>query len=89
MYKKIALTNSRYGITGTYFISKEAYDKHHAMHPIRPEEALQNELSICYGHNTPVTTEMIEKVIDDEFEVAENIEGIIEEARELYGRIQD
>ena len=89
MNKEIILSNSRYGITGTFFINEDIYEKHHAMHPIRPEEALQNELSICYGHGTPVTSEMIEKVIEDEYEVANNIGNIIHEARKLYGGIQN
>ncbi len=87
MLKRITLTNPRYGIIGSFYIKKEIYDKHCAMHPIRPEEALQSELSICYGYGTPVTEEMIERVIEDEFVVANNIEDIIRKARELYKNI--
>ncbi len=81
MYKEIILSNPRYGITGTFHINKELYEKHYAMHPIRPEEALQSELPVCYGHGTPVTEKMIEKVIEDEYEIANNIGNIINEAR--------
>ena len=87
MYKKIVLSNERYGITGTFFVDKNIYEKHYAMHPIRPEEALQNELSICYGYGVPVNDEMVEKVIKDEFDVANNLPKIINEARNIYSRI--
>jgi hypothetical protein len=52
----INLKNKRYGITGRFDISEDIWTKHLAMHPKRPEEALQNNLSVCYGINSPVTS---------------------------------
>ena len=81
----INLTNKRYGITGQFDIDKNIWLKHIKMHTKRPEEVLQHNLSVCYGINTPVTKEMIEKVIEDEYIESQNLPGIIAEARN-YGR---
>ena len=61
----INLRNKRYGITGQYEIAEDIWLKHTSMHNVRPEEALQSNLSIYYGRNIPVTSEMIEKVIEE------------------------
>ncbi len=79
----INLTNNRYGVTGQFDISRNSWIKHTEMHPKRPEEALQNNLSICYGINTPVTSSMIEKVIKDEYNESQNLTNKIMEARKI------
>lgn len=81
---KINLTNPRYGITGEFDISRSSWLKHQEMHPNRPEEALQNNLSVCYGINIPVTSEMIEKTIEDEYNKSQNMPEIIAETRRKY-----
>lgn len=78
---KIKLTNHRYGITGEFDISKSVWLKHQEMHPNRPEETLQNNLSVCYGINTSVTSEMIEKTIEDEYNQSQNLPNTIAKAR--------
>ena len=55
-----------------------------AMHPKRPEEALQNNLSVCYGINSPVNGCMVEKVIEDEYRMRQSLSGIIAQVREMY-----
>ena len=80
--KQIHLSNPRYGVTGFYYIDKTVYEKHYQMHKNRPEEALQNELSIIYGLGTPVTSEMIENVINEEYDEAKNLNKTIEKAAE-------
>lgn len=85
----INLTNSRYGITGQFDISRSSWIKHTEMHPKRPEEALQNNLSICYGINTPVTNSMIEKVIEDEYNESQTLPNTIIEARKIYEQISN
>ena len=84
----INLTNPRYGITGKYNISEDLWLKHREMHPKRSEEALQNNLSICYGHKTPITDEMVEAIIKDEYNEYKNLSGIVEEAREKYEHME-
>ena len=83
----INLTNPRYGITGTFDIARSSWLKHQEMHANRSEEALQNNLSVCYGINTPVTTKMIEKTIEDEYNKMQNLLETITEARKKYGQI--
>lgn len=78
----INLTNKRYGVTGQFDIARSYWLKHISMHPIRPEEVLQNNLSVCYGINIPVTSEMIEKVIKDGYRESQNLPDRITEARE-------
>lgn len=84
----INLTNKRYGITGTYDIDNISWSKHQLMHPKRSEEALQSNLSVCYGVNTPVTNKMIEKVIEDEYIVYRNLPDIVMKAREEYKQLR-
>ena len=84
---KINLTNPRYGITGEFDISRSSWLKHLEMHPNRPEEALQNNLSVCYGINVPVTSEMIEKTIEDEYNKCEDLPEIKTVARRKYEQI--
>ena len=57
------------------------------MHPNRPEEALQNNLSIYYGTNTPVTSKMIEKTIENEYNKFQDLPKIITEARKKYEQL--
>lgn len=80
----INLKNKRYGITGRFDIPEDIWTKHLVMHPKRPKEALQNNLSVCYGINSPVTSCMIEKVIEDEYRMYQSLPGIISKAREVY-----
>ena len=80
----INLTNKRYGITGQFDIARSCWIKHTSMHPTRPEEVLQNNLSVCYGMNTSVTSEMIEKVIEDEYRESQNLSDRITEARKIW-----
>ena len=82
----INLKNKRYGITGQFAISEDIWTKHLLMHPKRPEEALQNNLSVCYGINVPVTGCMIEKVIENEYRMCQRLPGIISQVREVYGQ---
>lgn len=77
----VNLINKRYGVTGKFNIAYSYWQKHTSMHPIRPEEALQNNLSICYGINASVTTEMIEKVIEDEYRESQNLPDRIMKAK--------
>jgi hypothetical protein len=81
----IDLSNPRYGITGKFDIKTDIWQKHLKMHPVRPEEALQNNLSVCYGLNVPVTAEMIGKVINDEYNMARELPDVIKRAREEKG----
>ena len=80
----INLTNKRYGVTGQFDIARSCWIKHTSMHPTRPEEVLQNNLSVCYGMNTSVTSEMIEKVIEDEYRESQNLPDRITEARKIW-----
>lgn len=83
----INLENSRYGVTGQFDIPKSSWLKHTSMHPVRPEEALQNNLSVCYGINVPVTDAMIEKVIDDEYNKSQDLVNVIAEARKCLNTL--
>ena len=84
----INLCNKRYGITGQYEIAEDIWLKHISMHPVRPKEAMQNNLSACYGINTPVTSEMIEKVIEDEYRHWQDLPDTIMKARMKYEQLQ-
>ena len=78
----INLTNKRYGVTGQFDISQEAYYILVLLHPKRTEEALQHMLSISYGHGKPVTPEMIEKVIYSETEALSTLNDTL--AMDIY-----
>lgn len=84
----INLNNKRYGITGQYEIAEDMWLKHISMHSVRPEEALQNNLSVCYGNNMPVTSEMIKKVIEDEYRHYQDLPDTIMKARKKYEQMQ-
>ena len=83
-YVIIHLRNRRYGMTGRFKIDQVLWLKHRSMHSVRPEEALQNNLAVCYGTDTPVTTEMIEKVIEDEYRIRQDLPNIMVKARKKY-----
>lgn len=84
----INLRNKRYGITGQYEIAEDIWLKHTSMHNVRPEEALQSNLSIYYGRNIPVTSEMIEKVIEDEYRQYQDLPEMIMKAKMKYEMMQ-
>ncbi len=84
----INLKNKRYGITGQYEIAEDMWLKHISMHTLKPEEALQNNLSVCYGIITPVTSEMIKKVIEDVYRHWQDLPNTIMKARKKYEQIQ-
>lgn len=84
MYKQIILSNPKYGVTGKFNIEKKYYDMHYSMHKIRPEEALQSNLTSCYGKDVDTTPKMIEKVILDEYNMASSLKSIVTEARKKY-----
>lgn len=54
---------------------------HYSMHKIRPEEALQSNLTSCYGKDVDITSKMIEKVILDEYNMASSLKSIVTEVR--------
>ncbi len=85
----IHLTNPRYGVTGDFDIKRSSWAKHTLLHTKRPEEALQHNLSVCYGSDVSITSEMIEKTIDDEYNGYNRLPQLIAQARHEYGRSQD
>ena len=80
-YKRIKLTNPKYGVTGTFNIKKKYYDMHYSLHKIRPEEALQSNLTSCYGKEVTITQETIERVILDEYNMAKSLPTMILKAK--------
>lgn len=83
----VVLTNERYGITGSFTIHTDIWQKHLSMHPKRPEEVLQHNLAVCYGINvTHLTPNMIETVIEDEYKEALALPKIIDKARDIINR---
>ncbi len=80
----ITLANKRYGITGTFAIHTDIWQKHLSMHPKRPEEVLQHNLAVCYGINiTHLTPKMIETVIENEYKEALALPKVINKARNM------
>ena len=84
----INLCNKRYGITGQYEIAEDMWLMHISMHSVRPEEAMQNNMSVCYRKNMSVTSEMIEKVIEDEYRHWQDLPDTIMKARMKYEQLQ-
>lgn len=87
MYKTIKLTNPKYRIVGEFIVEKKYYDMFYAMYRVRPEEALQDILLTCYGTNVQITNEMVEKVIEDEYDIVSSLDDIIGEARKIHANM--
>lgn len=66
-----------------YEIDSEVWEKHVAMHPIRPMDVLAHNLRVA-GGKAPYTSEIIEKVILDEYNMHINFSSILNKAEKIY-----
>lgn len=66
-----------------YEIDRDIWEKHIRMHPIRPMDALTHNLRVA-GGKAPYTSEKIEKVILDEYNVCVNMSSILNKAEKIY-----
>lgn len=65
-----------------YNISDLIWEKHLAIHPVRPKDALLNNIDVVLDNTFSEAD--IEKLIIDEFNVHSNFGNIVAEARNMY-----
>lgn len=51
---------------------------HYSMHKIRPEEALQSNLTSCYGKDVDIIPKMIKEVILNEYNMASSLNLLLQ-----------
>ena len=68
-----------------YSIKKAMWEKHLAMHPVRPVDALASSLYVMYGERQYDVHE-IEKLINDEYNMSIEFGNTVIRAEELYAK---